>query len=154
MPLVNSNFVYKADGMGIDGIWYNELGSELKLVIDGQNQINGGYSSNVGPTGVYPLVGLYDPTPAAGQNCGCVVDWNSGAHPSASLTAWSGQYWPTDGDLLETIIAMWHVTLETGEAQQWASTLDGKDIFVLNKPSSSEIEVARKRSAPSHPHRD
>ena len=29
MPLVNSNFVYKADGMGIDGIWYNELGSEL-----------------------------------------------------------------------------------------------------------------------------
>ena len=53
-----------------------------------------------------------------------------------------------------TIAAMWHLTSETSEANQWMSTLDGKDVFTRRKKSDEEVAAAMRIIAPSHPHRE
>jgi hypothetical protein len=49
---------------------------------------------------------------------------------------------------------MWHLTSETSEANQWMSTLDGKDVFTRRKKSDEEVAAAMRIIAPSHPHRE
>ena len=138
--------------MGLEGTWYNELGSTLEISPQQDGTVQGRYSSNVASCGWYPIGGMWDPSPGPGQNCGWVVDWNSGECPAGTLTSWSGQYWAADGQYQETIVTMWHLTYEVPQSSQWQSTLDGKDVFTRNQPSPEEIKAARRHVAPSHPH--
>ena len=139
--------------MGVAGIWYNELGSRMTIEIQPDGSLSGSYASGVGSSGTMPLSGRYDPTYSpgnGGQNCGWVVEWNSGPRAVDRLTSWSGQYFPG----FNTIVAMWHMTAETTTQGQWESTFDGKDVFYSAQRTDEQIAEARVHVAPSHPHRE
>ena len=79
---------------GIDGTWYNELGSWMVLQLgpDGRS-LTGVYHSAVGhAVEEYILSGRVDGTPEDGQSLGWVVSWQNGRLNSHSVTAWSGQF--------------------------------------------------------------
>ncbi len=135
--------------MDLSGTWYNELNSTMVISVRPDGSLTGSYVSGVGGSAASLLVRQYDPNPGMSTNVGWVIDWR----PYSSLTAWSGQAWddPSGG---ATIAAMWHLTSETSEANQWMSTLDGKDVFTRRKKSDEEVAAAMRIIAPSHPHRE
>jgi hypothetical protein len=55
---------------------------------------------------------------------------------------------------MEILVTMWHLTIESFEANQWQSTLDGKDVFYRNPPTDEELAKAMLHVAPSHPHQE
>lgn len=135
--------------MDISGIWYNQLGSKMKLSVD-NGSIEGVYHTAVGnAAGIYKLVGRTDIDDDQSQNIGFVVSWENESGSSDSVTAWSGQVQVIEGQ--EVLIATWLLTKETRPGANWKSTLIGKDIFKRQKDSDSEIEERQKYEACSHP---
>jgi Avidin family len=111
-------------GNVLSGTWCNQLGSELRIEVDGEGGLRGEYRSGTGPVGDhwYPVFGTYDPRPSgAGIALGFVVDWTE-VH---CVTAWSGQCFPLDG----VIKTQWLMTCETERADDWKATLTGHDCF-------------------------
>ncbi len=135
----------------LEGIWYNELGSEMNLQVDGM-QVTGTYQTAVGNAqGIYQLYGLTDSDPAipTNQAVGFVVVWENEYGSSYSVTAWSGQ-WQMIGSE-ESITTMWLLTSESDPSQDWKSTIVGKDVFTRNQPPQHQIEKNARQSAWSHP---
>jgi hypothetical protein len=131
--------------MGIDGTWYNELGSRMVLQLgpDGRG-LTGVYHSAVGhAVEEYILSGRIDGAPEDGQSLGWVVSWQNGQFNSHSVTAWSGQFRVVnEGE--EFITTTWILTRESPPESDWESTILGKDVFCRKAPTDED--VARKRA--------
>jgi len=137
--------------MSLEGRWYNELGCELVLTIDG-NDIRGTCRTTVGDAPrIYRMMGLTDEAPSAGTRVVAFsVVWDNEQHGDLhSVTTWSGQYRQVDGD--EVLVTFWARTLETEPNSDAQPTLVGKDLFRRTKPSNEEV-VRRLQMGPgSHP---
>lgn len=137
--------------MALEGTWFNELGSEMILEVNGII-VTGTYQTAVGDAqGIYELYGAtdFEPVNPNNQAVGFVVAWDNQYGSSHSVTAWSGQWQMINGQ--ETITTMWLLTSETDASQDWQSTLIGKDAFTRNQPPQEQIEMKARRSAWSHP---
>jgi hypothetical protein len=111
----------------IIGNWYNELGSVMKLQINGNN-IVGTYHTLVGDAeGIYPLMGIGDFDNHQSEALGWVVSWNNEFKNSDSVTVWSGQYQEKNEE--DVILTTWLLTSESRPQDDWRSTLVGTDIF-------------------------
>jgi len=132
--------------MAIDGIWYNELGSTMTLVIDAPGQLSGTYESGVGTSGQFDLLGSYD---ADSSTFGFVVTWNNGTVDRSSTTTWCGQYFDDAG--YETLMTTWLLCETTAETDTWQSTLVGQDQFGRTQPTAAEIDAKRRLRSPAHP---
>ena len=130
--------------MGIDGTWYNELGSRMVLQRgpDGRS-LTGVYHSAVGhAVEEYILSGRVDEAPEDGQSLGWVVSWQNGQFNSHSVTAWSGQFRVVnDGE--EFITTTWILTREGPPEADWESTILGKDVFCRKAPTAEDIARIR-----------
>ena len=135
---------------GIEGIWYNELGSRMKLTVNG-NGISGTYKSKVGDAeGEYKIFGARVPTSGeSNQALGFVVAWANDSDSTSSVTCWSGQWQIVDGK--EEINTMWLLTSVELPEDDWKSTLVGRDIFTRTKPSSGKATEAAQRAPGSQP---
>jgi hypothetical protein len=110
---------------GFDGVWRNQLGSTMDLVVN-SNSVSGVYKSAVS--------GLEKPV--EGQICGFVADdiiaivvhWKI---KSVSMTTWVGQAVTVGGR--EQINTLWHLIRNTPEPDEpeeaWAAVLAGADSF-------------------------
>ena len=136
----------KRCGMGIEGKWFNELGSLMTIAsIDG-NVLSGEYQTRVGdPRGLYILSGQTD---GDRQSLGWCVGWVNQDGDAHSTTSWSGQYQTVGGD--ETIAAMWLLTMDIPTSDDWKSTLIGKDVFT-RMPPTADIVARASRGPTSHP---
>jgi hypothetical protein len=65
------------------------------------------------------------------------------------VTGWSGQYQIIDGQ--ETIVAMWLLTIQQRPADDWKSTLVGRDTFTRAAPSPAQVEAYARMYPWSHP---
>lgn len=113
----------------LEGIWENQLGSELVLEDDGEGGLTGTYRSAAGatPDARYLVRGTYDVmTCGPCRVLGFVVSW--GEHQT--ITAWSGRFDPAE----DTIRASWLMTTESDEAGEWRSTFTGHDTFRRHTP--------------------
>jgi hypothetical protein len=130
--------------MAFSGDWFNELGSKMTLEVDGQD-ITGEYYTAVGDAkGIYDLSGR---TNESNTVLGFSVAWQNAYGDSESATAWSGQY---HGDE-DVIVTTWLLTDQTDEADDWKSTLVGKDVFQRQAPTEQAARQAKLFRAPSHP---
>jgi Avidin family len=119
----------------LQGIWYNQLGSELAIEVDGKGTMRGTYRPGAGAVAgnTYPVAGSYDPRPTGKATVlGFVVDWTE-VH---SVTVWSGQYHRDDG----TIRATWLMAAETEVADEWKSTFIGHDVFHRDRITAAASE--------------
>lgn len=130
---------------GIDGTWYNQLGSKVVFKTRPNGDIVGLYQSAVGnATGEYRLVGRYHLEPASGGGTplGWTVVWLNEHRNSNSVTTWSGQY---RGGPDPVIITSWLLTNGTAPADDWRSTMVGQDRFTRTPPTAEQIQQAREQ---------
>jgi Avidin family len=129
--------------MGISGVWYNKLGSEMILTADENGGLTGTYKSAVGNAeDFYILAGRYDASPpldGSGDSVGWVVTFRNHLRNAHSTTAWSGQYF--DGGA-ERILTNWLLTSSTTPDSVWNSTNIGHDTFTREKPKA-HAEIAK-----------
>ena len=126
----------------LNGIWYNELGSKMILVVHG-NMLSGTYQTAVGDAeGIYQLSGQVNTCDDQSKALGWIVVWNNKYHNSDSVTAWSGQFQPIDA--VDTIVTTWLLTRETSPDEDWGSTLVGKDVFTKRQPTDDDIRAKSK----------
>jgi len=114
IPIINFN-----------GVWRNELHSEMKLTVDAQGNVTGKYKTGVGspgPTEEFDLVGF-----ASGDLLSFTV--NFGAY--GSLTSWAGQHTVESGS--EVIKTLWLLTHNIKDSEEpnnlWGAVLTGYDNF-------------------------
>lgn len=132
--------------MALSGDWYNELGSKMTLIVNGQD-VTGYYYTAVGDAeGIYDLAGRTNDNNTV---VGFSVAWQNAYGDSESATAWSGEYHQQD----DIIVTTWLLTSQTDEPDDWKSTLVGKDIFQRNPPNKELVSRAKLMRAPSHPAR-
>jgi hypothetical protein len=125
--------------MNIHGIWYNELGSTMSLIVNG-NSLTGKYQTAVGDAkGTYDLVGQIDVGSNADEALGWVVLWSNEFGSKNSITTWSGQRQQING--VDTIMTTWLLTTETAMDGEWRSTLVGKDVFTRQKPNLEQLKT-------------
>lgn len=132
--------------MGIAGTWYNELGSQMDVVLSGST-ITGTYWTAVGnASGQYDLIGLIDPTlpSPGGQATGWTVVWKNGAGNSNSVTTWSGQLQLSPSGS-EEIVTFWLLTSEQLTPNDWGATKIGKNVFTRTRPTPEKVEEARRQ---------
>jgi hypothetical protein len=113
-----------APTVNFSGRWANELGSVMRLTVNGQ-QVTGDYSRPVsggGGTVRGDLAGFVD-----GDLISFVVNWDG----PGSLTAWTGQL--VRDDNRDTIKTLWLLVMNVEDADEptglWQSTLVGTDEF-------------------------
>jgi hypothetical protein len=136
--------------VGIEGTWYNELGSMMEISVNGAS-ISGTYWTAVGnASGRYALVGQINTSPnAGGQAVAWTVVWNNQSGSSNSVTAWSGQYQTIQGS--EEIYTFWTLTSELDPDEDWQAANIGQDTFTRNAPNPQQIERALKQRSLSVP---
>ncbi len=142
--------------MGLEGEWFNELGSRMVLTLDGEN-VRGEYHTAVGDAdGIYQLSGRVEPAVpgATERTVGWVVSWKNEKRYTRAVTTWSGQWQlqnpASGGEPEEWIAATWLLTSDTPPAEDWKSTLVGQDVFTRKPPDALKI-ARRRRSARAHP---
>ncbi len=135
------------NGSGYEGIWYNELRSRMNITRAENGQLEGTYVSLVGDAEYeYAMVGRYD---TEGRSLGWTVAWNNSENGSSnSTTTWSGQYQPTEGNIIHTT---WLLTEGTTPEEEWNSTNVGSDIFFKDLPNAEVHQRALKSGRSSHP---
>lgn len=138
--------------MGLEGTWYNELGSTLVVDEVSDGTVVGNYQTAVSSggcaQGTYAVLGKTD-VDSSGQTVGFSVTWlNAQSPPCNSTTSWAGQYQTVDG--VEHLTAIWILVMKTDPGDDWASTLVGEDVFTRQPPASEHI--ARALSRKRHPH--
>ncbi|MEV7181018.1 avidin/streptavidin family protein [Kitasatospora sp. NPDC093679] len=102
-------------GVAVAGDWYNEFGSRLRLQADPGGLLTGTFEPGAGPVGRRELVGRFDVCPAAPSVAlGWTVAWRDEHGSAASVTSWSGQYFPDD----ERIVASWLFTTANGPTRR------------------------------------
>ncbi|MET8942770.1 avidin/streptavidin family protein [Streptomyces sp. NPDC004542] len=137
--------------MSIDGEWYNEFGSQMRLEADPHGSVSGEYVTAVGHApGTYLLTGRHDgPTgPGHGSALGWTVAWRNDHGNLGSVTSWSGQFM-TDP---ERVLTTWLLTRSAPTAETWESTVVGQDVFTRQKPTGEDVDRALRSGRPvSHP---
>lgn len=137
--------------MGLEGTWYNELGSSMTIdaVSDGAFDLT--YETAVSASDC--AVGRFDGSgrsddSAAGLAVAFVVAWSNERSGCGAVTSWSGELRTVGGE--ETLVAMWLLVVPN-EQYDWASTIVGQDIFTRTPAPQGLVEesVAPKRH--SHP---
>jgi len=138
--------------MGLNGTWYNELGSKMTLE-EGQGDITGTYQTAVGDVeGIYGLVGQVDISPYSfSQAVSWTVVWNNQYKNSHSTTAWAGQYQLNEETGEEEVYTFWLLVNETESENDWQATQIGQDTFSRNPPDEETIKRARRRAGCSEP---
>lgn len=140
--------------MGIQGTWYNELNSMMKISGSGAN-ISGVYSSAVGVSGFYELRGRIDQHPSstgsgAASATGWTVVWSNSSHDFGSATSWTGLYFnPSAGT--EEIFTLWLLATEVEEGNQWGSTKVGQDTFTRVQQDPATVQKRLGRGNIPHP---
>lgn len=116
----------------LSGNWVNELGSKMILEVNG-NSLSGIYISKVGDVlGEYKLTGFVNTTEDESIVLGWIVLWVNDESNSNAVTAWSGQYQIDKETNSPVIVTTWLLTEQTNEADDWKSTMVGKDYFHLD----------------------
>jgi len=152
----NEVAIVAVDWGRLNGFWYNELGSKMRLNIFDERggEFNGEYNSTVGKAvDSYDLSGWVDSDPPRGQgiSIGWALSyrkWNDAQVNAHSTAAWSGQFFDDTGhhdDHGGKIFTQWLLTTSTlpGPKNTWNSTHFGRDKFTRKKPSDDEIAQAR-----------
>jgi len=133
----------------LDGIWWNELGSKMKLVTNPDGSLEGWYQSAVGVESQFVLVGRFDtnPHPDEGRSLGWTVTWrNAPDRNKHSTTTWSAQYF----DSPPRILSQWLLTRSTKTQDVWESTIVGRDVFHRHTPTAESKLKAHQYNAGSH----
>ncbi len=132
--------------MAINGTWYNELGSTLTIVDNGNGTLSGTYVSGVGaPAGKsFPLVGSYDPSAPLPVPLGFSVAWDGWS----SNTTWCGLLFEGGAIVTTWILAS---TINTTTEGWWQSMNVGMDNFTPNQPSRESVEARISMHGASHP---
>ena len=109
------------------GIWRNQLGSEMNLIISG-NDVSGKYTTTVSATATGgKLTGTISGT-INGDIIAFIVNWS----PIGSITTWVGQMRDDDTGN-PRIDTLWHLAREVPDDEEptglWASILAGADTF-------------------------
>ncbi|ALO92378.1 hypothetical protein SHL15_1201 [Streptomyces hygroscopicus subsp. limoneus] len=137
--------------MPIDGEWYNEFGSQVRLESAPEGTVSGEYVTAVGHApGTYLLTGRHDgPTsPGNGIALGWTVAWRNEHGNLGSVTSWSGLF--LEGP--ERILTTWLLSRSTATAEAWESSVVGQDVFTRQKPTSEDVDRALRSGRPvSHP---
>ena len=138
--------------MPFSGVWYNELGSMMKIYGSG-GALSGIYETAVGyASGQYTLEGRYNTSPSSGgQAMSWAVAWQNAYLNSNSATGWSGQYQKNVDTGEEEIYTLWLLASEMESDEDWASTNVGQDTFTRTKPSDEEIARRVGKRAAAHP---
>jgi hypothetical protein len=138
--------------VGLEGTWYNELGSTLVIDPISDGSVVGSYETAVSSsgcaTGSYPVAGRTD-TDSGGQTVGFSVTWLNAQSSCNSTTSWAGQYQVVDG--AEQLTALWLLAMKTDPSDDWASTLVGEDLFTREQPSAEQVAQASARKRHPHP---
>jgi avidin family protein len=134
--------------MGLEGTWYNELGSTLVVTEVSGNTVVGTYETATGgcAVGQFEVLGRTD-TDSGGQTVGFSVTWTNAQSRCESTTSWAGEYQDVGG--VEQLTALWLLVMKTTPRAQWSSTLVGEDVFTRQAAALEETTQARKRH--SHP---
>jgi hypothetical protein len=134
--------------MDIRGDWFNELGSKMTLTVNGST-ITGKYQTAVGDAdGFYELVGRISVPEDSNRTLGFVVTWQNNKRKTDSATTWVGEAREINGE--QAILTTWLLTVETTPADDWKSTLVGKDTFTRVAPLNEAVLHARTLRPPSH----
>jgi Avidin family len=132
----------------ISGEWYNELGSMMVLQARA-SVLTGKYHTAVGDAdGIYELLGRISLPADENRTLGFVVTWQNDKRKTDSVTAWSGEVREISGT--QSIITTWLLAVETTPADDWKSTLVGKDTFTRVPPSAEHVAQLRALRGPSH----
>lgn len=114
-----------APAVDFNGIWRNELNSEMKLSVDAQGNVTGKYKTGVGspgPTEEFNLVGF-----ASGDLLSFTVNFGQ----YGSLTSWAGQHTVENGK--EAIKSLWLLARNVKDPNEpnelWGAVLTGYDNF-------------------------
>jgi hypothetical protein len=134
--------------MDISGDWYNELGSKMTLIINGAI-ITGAYQTAVGDaSGIYDLTGRVSVPSDTNYTLGFVVTWQNKVRSTDAVTSWAGEAREIGGE--QFILTTWLLSIETAPADDWKSTLVGKDTFTRYAPNPATIEKLKAVRGPSH----
>lgn len=140
----------------LNGVWWNELMSNMTITQDSNGMLTGHYHTAVGKaTDYYLLTGRvnmlnndFDGEAAVGLT----VVWHNQYSDSHSVTTWSGQYKVVGAEQTEMIRATWLLTDETTPQDDWTSTRVGIDVFTREMPSKDDVQYSLSKGVqPSHP---
>jgi hypothetical protein len=138
--------------MGLEGTWYNELGSTLVVTSVNDGTVVGSYetapSSGGCALGEFGVIGRTD-SDSGGQTVGFSVTWRNQQSQCNSTTSWAGQYQTIDG--AEQLTALWLLVMRTDASADWSSTLVGEDVFMRHPPAQEQAAAAQARKRHSHP---
>ncbi|XP_077993824.1 avidin-like [Glandiceps talaboti] len=124
----------------LEGAWYNQHGSELKILQHASEAIHGEYRTAVerylGAAGNGPAF-VHGTASSIGQTFGFSASWNKGE----SVTSWTGQCVICDGR--ETLLTTWILTSTIDTCQDaWMANRIGQDTFThidhLSPPQEKE----------------
>lgn len=114
-----------APSVNFNGVWRNELHSEMRLTMDAQGGVTGKYKTGVGtpgPVEEFELVGF-----ASGDLLSFTV--NFGAY--GSLASWAGQHTVENG--IEVIKTLWLMARDVQDPDEpsdlWGAMLTGANNF-------------------------
>ena len=137
--------------MGLEGMWYSQLGSILDITQISDGTLVGTYETAVSDgcaQGEFALTGRTD-VESGGDTVGFAVTWLNDQSSCNATTSWAGQYQNVDGQ--ESLTALWLLAMESPADEQWASTLVGEDVFTRQTVSADrKTEVAAYKRNP-HP---
>lgn len=124
---------HKSEGPAINfsGIWINELGSEMELVVK-DGKVSGKYKTAVGkagPTERFDLTGF-----ASGDR----IVFCCNFEPYGTLAAWTGLHSEDKG--VEEIYSLWHLPRdiqddEEAKEYRWSAILTGVNTFKRKRAS-------------------
>jgi hypothetical protein len=140
--------------MGLDGTWYNELGSKLTLKEGADGSLSGSYETGVSSgcaKGAYPLAGRTDIPFEGGATFGFAVTWHNDDSDCESTTTWCGHYRAGGEGEEESLIAFWLLAEKAGPGEEWESNLIGKDVFLRQTVSPGQPEAASPPERAPHP---
>jgi hypothetical protein len=134
--------------MEIVGDWFNELGSQMTIVLDANNPrlFHGSYHTAVGTAQErkYDLVGSHDIAGADSETLGWVVTYDppdaaAAGEPANGPTtcAWSGQA-QVIGDM-PYLVTTWVLTGAVPREENWTATTIGTNYFFRTKPTPSML---------------
>ncbi len=133
--------------MGMNGIWYTELGAKLEIMPIAGDELVGFYDTAAAATGCakgrYPLVGRTD-IDDGGSTFAFAVTWRTAASSCNASTGWAGQYVHTAGS--ESLTAFW--LLVTRGAM---GVIVGQDNCTRNAPTAAQVAAAAMRIRPAYP---
>jgi hypothetical protein len=139
--------------MGLEGSWYNELGSTLTLEVGSDGSLLGSYKTGVSDGGCakgeYPVAGRTD-VPFEGSTFGFSVTWRNQESGCESTTTWVGHYRPGGDVQEESLSTFWLLAETAGTGEEWESLLLGKDVFT-RQTVSLEVGESKARQRAPHP---